>query len=560
MLVYGDQSERMDPRARLAEVATALDGRLTHQQLATAFIDLAGLAQGIADADFAEQHEDRVRPAERALLSTLTGLAATLLRSWDDGCTGAADLPSLPDLSDLPAEIEIRLPEGYAFYALTPEAYGLAARQLRLTATPRIIGLRSIGTGLACMAAAALGAPPPVTLRPAGHPFARSLSIAPDLAAQLLEGDPHFVIVDEGPGLSGSSLGAVADWLEDHGVPRERIAFLPGHANPLGPQASERHRARWTSAQKPVVPAADLLRDRLPQWLEPLVGPLDQPLIDISAGGWRPLWSAAEHDWPAVNSTWERMKFLARSRRKTWLVKFAGLGRTGEAKLQLAQRLEATGFGPDVAGLVHGWLVTRWHEEAHPTRPTLDELTRYLGLRASWSAPRRGASPEQLLAMARHNAPAQLGAWSPDLGKVRSRPVLIDGRMDAHEWLRLPSAKLLKADALDHHAAHDLVGCQDIAWDLAGAMAELDLREDDAIALANHFDIDAPTLDFHRRCYLAFRLGAHRMSEGMTGPEERLRHAAAAQRFERLLSALVDGVQHARHIDQPLGFRVEALA
>ena len=343
-------------------------------------------------------------------------------------------------------------------------------------------------------------------------------------------------------------------------MPRERIAFLPGHTNPLGSKASEDHRTRWTSAQKPVVPTSDLLGDHLPRWLEPLIGSLDQPVLDISGGGWRPLWSAAEHDWPAVNPSWERMKFLARARRKTWLVKFAGLGRIGEAKLALAQRLQTAGFGPDVAGLAHGWLVTRWHEEAHPTRPTPDELTRYLGLRACWAAPQRGASPDELLAMARHNAPAQLGTWSPDLAAVRSRPVLIDGRMDAHEWLRLPSGKLLKADALDHHATHDLVGCQDIAWDLAGAIAELSLPHDDAIALANHFDVDAPTLDFHRRGYLAFRLGAHRMSEGMTTVEEQPRHAAAGERYERLLSALVNGVQHSRHVDQPLGLRVEALA
>ena len=560
MLVYGDHSERIDPRPRLAEIAAALHGELTHQQLAGAFIDLAGVAQGLADADFAVAREDRQRPGERELLAILTDLAAALLRSWDEGCTGAAHMPAIPDLPDLPSQIEVRVPEGYAFYALHPEAYGLAARQLQLTASPRVIGLRSIGTGLACMAAAALGASPPVTLRPTGHPFARALSLSPDLAADLLDGAPHYVIVDEGPGLSGSSFGAVADWLEDHGVPPERIAFLPGHANRLGPQASEWHRARWTSAQKPVVPTSDLLRDRLPSWLEPLIGPLDQPLLDISGGQWRPLWSAAEHDWPAVNPTWERMKLLARARRKTWLVKFAGLGRIGEAKLALAERLQTAGFGPDVAGLAHGWLVTRWHEEAHPTRPTLDELTRYLGLRACWTAPRGGASPEELLAMARHNAPGLLGAWSPDLNAIRSSPVFIDGRMDAHEWLRLPSGKLLKADALDHHAAHDLVGCQDIAWDLAGAMAELDLREDDATAIANHFDVDAPTLDFHRRCYLAFRIGAHRMSEGMTNAEERPRHAAAAQRYERVLSALVDGVQHARDVDQPLDFRIEALA
>jgi hypothetical protein len=30
--------------------------------------------------------------------------------------------------------------------------------------------------------------------------------------------------------------------------------------------------------------------------------------------------------------------------------------------------------------------------------------------------------------------------------------------------------RLLKTDALDYHAGHDPIGCQDIAWDIAGAI------------------------------------------------------------------------------------------
>jgi hypothetical protein len=33
----------------------------------------------------------------------------------------------------------------------------------------------------------------------------------------------------------------------------------------------------------------------------------------------------------------------------------------------------------------------------------------------------------------------------------------------------------LKADALDHSTGHDLIGCQDVAWDIAGAAVEFDL-------------------------------------------------------------------------------------
>ena len=42
----------------------------------------------------------------------------------------------------------------------------------------------------------------------------------------------------------------------------------------------------------------------------------------------------------------------------------------------------------------------------------------------------------------------------------------------------------MKTDALDHAFGHDLVGCQDIAWDLAGAAVEFDLDTEERETLA----------------------------------------------------------------------------
>src|SRR5207253_11092270 len=105
-----------------------------------------------------------------------------------------------------PERVEIRRPEGYAFYALYPEAYSAAASALDGVGPIKVVGIRSIGTGLAAMVAARLGGELPVTVRPVGDPFRRELSISAELAAALLD-DAHasFAIVDEGPGLSGSS-------------------------------------------------------------------------------------------------------------------------------------------------------------------------------------------------------------------------------------------------------------------------------------------------------------------------------------------------------------------
>lgn len=541
MLVYGDGREEVDP----SDLVMALrrdDGRwLSHSGLRDRFIALSGLAQGVADADFAAHGSDRCRASELLLLDAARALGAVLLRSWNQGCSGAI-APPLPSLAALPPRVTIREGEGYAHYALYPEAYGLAARRLTLTAPPLVIGLRSIGSGLSAMASAALGAPLPVTLRPGGDPFARSLAIDPELAQELLREERHFVIVDEGPGLSGSSFGCVADWLEDHGVPGERIAFLPGHAGDLGSEASERHRRRWRVAQRPVVQP-----DRLASWVAGLVGPLDE-WRDISGGGWRPLWSAAEAEWPAVVPAWERMKYLVLSGERQWLVRFAGLGAGGNEKLALAQLLAERGFGPAVAGLAHGWIALEWHEEARPTRPSAQELAAYLALRSTLRA-RQGADLSALLAMVRRNLP-ELAGWSPPVKALQPlvRAVRTDGRLHAHEWLRLPSGRLLKADALDHHRGHDLVGAQDIAWDEAGAAVELGI----ALPSAN-----PPLAAFYRVAYCAFQIGAHVLGSGMSPAAEAPRHAAALRRYR---SALVDAVEHLGDVDQALRLGIEAFA
>ena len=76
MLVYGDLEELLVPAAALSRLRQD-DGRwLDHDALRDRFIMLSGLAQGIADADFAEHGLDRERDAERALLQHLATLGA----------------------------------------------------------------------------------------------------------------------------------------------------------------------------------------------------------------------------------------------------------------------------------------------------------------------------------------------------------------------------------------------------------------------------------------------------------------------------------------------------
>ncbi|MDB5682550.1 MAG: hypothetical protein JWM75_248, partial [Sphingomonas bacterium] len=121
-----------------------------------------------------------------------------------------------------------------------------------------------------------------------------------------------------------------------------------------------------------------------------------------------------------------------------------------------------------------------------------------------------------------------------------------DNRCDPHEWLRLPDGRILKADALDHDAAHDLIGAQDLAWDVAGIAAEFDLDEDAmgqlvaATERAAGRAIDRALLGFLLPCYCAFRLGAAQLAaDGLGGwTAEQARNRTAVARYAARLARL----------------------
>ncbi|ACA17112.1 conserved hypothetical protein [Methylobacterium sp. 4-46] len=583
MLVFGDRAREGDPGAWIARIEAALraqsgapPGLARHAILVGSLIEAGELAQGIADADLAARGEDAPSGAQDLATALLMALARAAWHSWRAGCAGAPVAPGpLAALAGaaLPARISGRRAEGFAFYALYPEGYGAAAAGSGLTPGTTCLGIRSIGLPLAAMVAAALGARAPLSVRPVGHPFDRRLALGPGAERALAEAARGEVaIVDEGPGLSGSSFGAASDALAARGAGPERLAFFPSHPGEPGPRAAPRHRRAWARARRHLVPFERLLLDaenpahRLAGWVSGLLGPLDGPLEEVSGGAWRRHHFAREADWPPVNAQLERRKFLARAGGATWLVKFVGLGPTGEAALARARRLHAAGFTPPVAGLVHGFLVERWLAEARPLRPgalaplpLAEAVGRYLAFRAAAfpADPEEGATLPDLVAMARHNAAAALGeeaarGFSPygaarlaALGE-RRRPVRVDARLQPWEWLVLPDGSLRKADALDHHAGHDLVGCQDIAWDVAGARVELDLpsaaaeRIGAVLAAAGIRPPDPDLLGLHTLCYLAFRLGACTLAaESGAAPDEALRlraaAAACATRLDRLL-------------------------
>ncbi|WNG50819.1 hypothetical protein F0U60_46865 [Archangium minus] len=585
MLVYGDHEREVRPtevlaalRERLRQLDTLPTGIVRHAALVSLFIEAGELAQGLLDADFAAQRQDELNPRSTACLALPLALARAIRYSHSSGFASYSPIPDevidTLERLELPERVTVKMPEGYAYYALYPELYLEAARSLRLLPRPPVvIGIRSIGTGLSCLVSAAAGTTtPPVTVRPGGHPFQRTLSLGPELERKLLAGakESHVAIVDEGPGLSGSSFGAVADFLEDRGVPEDRLLFFPSHAGELGPMASERHRKRWARARRYTADFDALFvhpsdtRAPLVDWVEDVTGTAVGPLVDVSGGAWRRKHFPDERTWPAVHIQQERRKYLLLTARGTFLLKFAGLGTYGERRLARARQLSDASLTPPVEGLRHGFLIQRWLEGARPL-PVARGLDRaelvarvgaYLGFRARrfLSEPGRGASLAKLLEMARYNT-AQvlgdgyaeaLGVWAPRLERLSAevRPVETDNKLHAWEWLVLPDCRLLKTDAVDHHDAHDLVGCQDVAWDVVGAAVELGLDPAEQSILAEYVErasgraVSAALMDFYRPCYLAFQLGHHVMAasalEGLV-PEESARLRRAAERYTALL-------------------------
>lgn len=590
MLVFGDPErvERVDRkrscvRAALEAAQGESRGLERHAALVRAFIELSELFQGLADAEHATRGCDDRTPLQEAGMALLVEVARAVERSWRSGFQDARDiLPgSLARLEALGAPqqtLQTKTAEGYAFYALYPESYLAAAARSGLGPDTRLIGIRSIGAGLAALVAAALDAKPPVTVRPTGHPFRRKVSVGPTLTAELAaDRDAPYAIVDEGPGLSGSSFGAVADWLEACGIAPHRIHVFPSHGGDLGSQASALHRERWAAVRRHCADVDDwLIRSpnpahRLETWLADRVGPLDGPVEDLSGGRWRELLHPPGSDWPPSNTQQERRKFFARAGGELWLAKFAGLGVAGTRKLATAKRLQDGGFVPEAVGLCHGFLVQRFVParpldlHAFDRRRLIERVGAYLGFRARHleASDAMGASLPALARMTVHNTRHALGdvAAAALEGRLQGavhldgcvRRVDTDNRLHLWEWLATEDGRLLKADALDHSTAHDLVGCQDVAWDVAGAGFELDLTGDeqaDLCALVGQAagrSVDADLVAFLRPCYLAFQLGAWTLAAEAVGGAEVGRVRQTAQSYRARLDIWLATASAAPH-------------
>ncbi len=388
---------------------------------------------------------------------------------------------------DLPVEISIRPAEGFAWYSLYPSQYADAARRFVNEMEPDscvTVGIRSIGTTLSTAVRRVVGGPS-FTVRPRGHPFDRRVRITPSLS-QIARQGRWALVVDEGPGLSGSSFVAVCEMLLKVGFPENRIVLFPAHDPDPSRFVSEKARAMWT---------------RFPRYVEPFRADAHVPAraLDLSGGAWR---EYVGIDVPVVPHL-ERRKYLDEDARVLW--KWAGLGHHGRMKLERARRVAA--MVPRALSVQDGFVLMDWVDARRPTKASEDLLgamTKYLVCLNTEFRSKQPVDYASLANMVQVNTGIEVEP--PDADTTR---VAVDGRMLPHEWLQT-SRGWLKADALDHHDDHLFPGCQDIAWDIAGAAVEFGF---DPEVLAERYlrqVTDAGLrrrLPFHVLAYAAFRAG-----------------------------------------------------
>ena len=415
---------------------------------------------------------DAASPAASPLASLTDALAFTLLSGDLRSVTKLAD--SLSNLS-LPQTIETSPPEGFSYYALHPLEFADAAMGLADPPRPAaVIGIRSIGTTLSAVVAATLRrtgcAAERITVRPTGHPYSRHTHPTSEQIRWIRkqkERGAIFLVVDEGPGRSGSSFLSVGEALIDAGVSVAELTLIGSQEPDLNLLCVDDAVRRWKAFH--FLAAKSRISSRFSDH------------IFVGAGEWRRKLLPKDATWPACWPQMERVKFLSPD--GTRLYKFEGLGSTVETVQQRSRLVDEAGFGCSVTDEGDGFSCYAVADAMPMTGKdtdliVLERIAQYCAFRAAEFG--TDGEPEPLAEMLRFNISRE---FQTDLNLnldalLPSSAVVVDGHMQPHEWLRTSDGILLKTDASTHGDDHFFPGPTDIAWDLAGVAVEWDLHPD----------------------------------------------------------------------------------
>jgi hypothetical protein len=411
------------------------------------------------------------------------------------------------------AHYQVAVQEGFAYYALHPRKIAMLLDTLGLQSPMAVLGIRSIGVTLSAVACAALRLRGTEcrrrTVRPSGHPYDRSLELTPEFRAWIARApDAEFLVLDEGPGISGSSFLAVAEALVQCGVEDQQIQMIGSRTvdDPSTLRATNA-RERWTRYQYHVMKNAPLAPAEAGE--------------SLSGGTWRRYFHCEEDTMPASWAPLETAKILSLDERS--IFKFEGYGHYGAAIGQRAKLLAECGFAPRYLGNHSGFgqyelVPGKVLQSCEHSPELLERIAGYLALRSTEFASNTPQTPE-IEKMLRWNWQLEFGE-ELDLSESQfciARVVVCDGRMMPNEWLRTRSGELLKLDAGNHGDNHFFPGPCDIAWDVAGAIVEWEMegevRERFVVEYeARSGDAVAGRLAPYLLAYTTFRMGWCKMA------------------------------------------------
>ena len=464
-----------------------------------------------------------------------------------------SNLPELVTRIEAPDRISVSAPEGFTYYALHPLDFSKIGD--RVPAEPRpcaIIGIRSIGTTLSAMTAAGLRARngasnrernrpvSRITVRPTGHPYARTMQFESEQAQWIQEQKSRaaqFLIVDEGPGRSGSTFLSVAEALLNAGVLREAISILGSRQfDPLS-LCAEDAAARWRTFRFLAT--------------EPSANTRFEGCHYLGGGEWRKWFSGNDESWPESWTQMERLKFLSADRQTFF--KFEGMGPMGAEVRERAFALAEAGVSPSVADAGDGFLAYENLQTGHLRRTDinvfmLEHIAKYCAFRVA-QVPSEPSDSGELHRMLKFNVQQEFGSQLPVDGEalVSEHPVLVDGRMQPHEWIATTDGRFLKCDAISHGDNHFFPGPCDIAWDVAGTAIEWQLNPDATSFLMDRLR-QLSGIDVSRRlriftlAYAVFRLGFCKMAMStVRGSPEECRLLDAYQYYRRTAEQLLGG-------------------
>ena len=433
-----------------------------------------------------------------------------------------------------PEVVQLSVHEGFAYYALHPLKFARVVEALGWNKNVGVVGIRSIGVALSAVTAAALNAcgatSSRITVRPTGHPYDRKVQLSREQQIWVRElRDAELLVVDEGPGLSGSSFLAAAEALEREGLSASSISLLGTRApDPSGLRAPEAER-RWSrfrslsTANEPFLPeGAD---------------------IPLGGGRWRDVLMMPGSARPSSWTQLEALKYVSSD--QTRFFRFEGYGHYGEEAADRSHELGQARFSPLYFGNFAGFGCYEYFD-GRPISPdqvtptVLAHVARYCAFRALEFAHVSTQHTHELEKMVRFNWQNEFGAeLEPGFELKVVRPAVTDSRMLPHKWLVDATGEIRKVDAATHGDSHFFPGPCDIAWDLAGAIVEWQLRRDAAQMLLEHYakcggDDARGRISAYEIGYATMRMAYSRLAaRAMGGTEEEALFARDYERYRQ---------------------------